>query len=163
MRNSKYAHITVGGVDYSAYFRLPLTVQQTLNEQLDSAVVELTATPLSEPLRPFSRVLLGDTEYILADDTVTEKIGQRLYTHTLTLIEPTKEAERIICSAKAFTRPLIRKYTDGNTIPRVTMFLNTNNGLTGMPNWKLTETKYKDYPLRDQENEIKVASVVAIS
>ena len=162
MRNSKYAHITIGGVDYSAYLRLPLTVQQTLNEQLDSAVVELTATPLPEPLKPFSRVLLGDTEYILADDTVTEKIGQRLYTHTLTLIEPTKEAERIICSAKAFTRPLVRKYTDGNTIPRVTMFTNMNGG-TGAPNWKLTETKYKDYPLRDRENEIEVASVVAIS
>lgn len=160
MRNSKYAHITIGGVGYSAYLRLPLTAQQTLNEQLDSAVVELTATPLPEPLKPFSRVLLGDTEYILADDTVTEKIGQRLYTHTLTLIEPTKEAERIICSAKAFTRPLIRKYTDGNTIPRVTRFSNANlSALNSTPKWQLAGDDFKSYPM---ENGSGVSSVVAV-
>lgn len=116
MRNRKYTHITVGGVDYSAYMRTPLTIQQTLNEQLDSAVVELLNTPFSEPLKPFSPVVLGDMTYILAEDSVTEYIGQGLYKHSLTLIEQTKEAERIICGAKAFTRPLVHEYTDGETI-----------------------------------------------
>lgn len=116
MRNRKYTHITVGGVDYSAYLRTPLTIQHTLNEQLDSAVVELLNTPFSEPLKPFSPVVLGDMTYILAEDSVTEYIGQGLYKHSLTLIEQTKEAERIICGAKAFTRPLVHEYTDGETI-----------------------------------------------
>lgn len=116
MRNRKYTHITVGGVDYSAYMRTPLTIQQTLNEQLDSAVVELLNTPFSEPLKPFSPVVLGDMTYILAEDSVTEYIGQGLYKHSLTLIEQTKEAERIICGAKSFTRPLVHEYTDGETI-----------------------------------------------
>lgn len=157
MRNSKYARLTIGGVDYSAYLRLPLTAQQTLNEQLDSAVVELTATPLPAPLKPFLPVLLGDKEYILAEDVVTEKIGQRLYTHTLTLIEPTKEAERIICGAKAFTRPVVKDYTDGNTIPRVTRFVNTNGGI-GTPKWQLAGSKFKAYLIKGNA----ASSVVAL-
>ncbi len=157
MRNSNYTRITVGGVDLSAYLRLPLTAQQTLNEQLDSAVVELTATPLPAPLKPFSPVLLGDTEYILAEDVVTEKIGQRLYTHSLTLIEQTKEAERIICGAKAFTRPVVKDYTDGNTIPRVTRFVNMNGG-TGTPRWQLAGSEFKAYPMMGAD----VSSVVSL-
>lgn len=113
MRNRKYTRITIGGVDYSEYLRLPLTIQQTLNEQLDSAVVDLLNTPFPEPLKPFTPVELGGVTYILAEDSVTEIVGQGLYKHSLTLLEKTKEAERIICGAKAFTRPLVHDYTDG--------------------------------------------------
>lgn len=134
MRNRKYTHITVGGVDYSAYLRTPLTIQQTLNEQLDSAVVELLNTPFSEPLKPFSPVVLGDMTYILAEDSVTEYIGQGLYKHSLTLIEQTKEAERIICGAKAFTRPLVHDYLAGATIPFVAEYYNQNIS-TGGTDW----------------------------
>lgn len=150
MRNRKYTHITVGGVDYSAYLRTPLTIQQTLNEQLDSAVVELLNTPFSEPLKPFSPVALGDMTYILAEDSVTEYIGQGLYKHSLTLIEQTKEAERIICGAKAFTRPLVHNYTDGRSKPRVTRYLNENyNNNSASIKWVLAGNKYKLYSMRD--------------
>ena len=114
MRNSKYTHITVGGVDYSAYARLPLTIQRTLNEQLDSAVVDLFNMPFREPLKPFDLVTVGDETYILAEDTVTEVMGRGLYKHSLTLLEQTKETERIICGAKAFTRPLVKDYAGWN-------------------------------------------------
>ena len=161
MRNSKYTHITVGGVDYSAYLRTPLTIQQTLNEQLDSAVVELFNTPFSEPLKPFSPVVLGDMTYILAEDSVTEYIGQGLYKHSLTLIEQTKEAERIICGAKAFTRPLVHEYTDGKTLPRVSRFYNENRTSTSsIVSWRLAGSAYKLYPMRD---DAVVGSIININ
>ena len=150
MRNRRYTSIKVGGVDYSAYLHTPLTIQRTLNEQLDSASVELVNTPFREPLKPFLPVSLGGETYILADDTVTEVLGRGLYKHSLTLIEETKEAERIICGAKAFTAPLVHDYTDGATIPRVTMFQNQNSSQssTNIVGWKVASEEYTLYPMR---------------
>ena len=150
MRNSKYTHITVGGVDYSAYARLPLTIQRTLNEQLDSAVVDLFNMPFREPLKPFDLVTVGDETYILAEDIVTEVMGRGLYKHSLTLLEQTKETERIICGAKAFTRPLARDYTDGKTKPRVSRFWNEKRAALGdaTPSWKIVGDDYVQYPMR---------------
>lgn len=116
MRNRAFTTITIGGVDYSEYLRTPLTIQRTLDEQLDSAVLDLANMPAKDPFKPFTPVAIGGETYILAEDVVTEVIGRGLYKHSLTLIEQTKEAERIICSAKAFTRPLVHDYSDGETM-----------------------------------------------
>lgn len=113
MRNKAYNNITINSVDYSNYLRLPLMVQKSLDEQLDFAVVELFNTPIKEPFKPFSAVSVGSMDFILSDDQVQEHVGTGLYKHTITLIEETKEAERIICGAKAFTNPLVRDYTEG--------------------------------------------------
>jgi hypothetical protein len=88
-------------------------VQKSLDEQLDFAVVELFNTPIKEPFKPFSAVSVGSMDFILSDDQVQEYVGTGLYKHTITLIEETKEAERIICGAKSFTNPLVRDYTEG--------------------------------------------------
>ena len=116
MRNKAYNNITINSVDYSNYLRLPLMVQKSLDEQLDFAVVELFNTPIKEPFKPFSAVSVGSMDFILSDDQVQEYVGTGLYKHTITLIEETKEAERIICGAKAFTNPLVRDYTEGAAI-----------------------------------------------
>lgn len=147
MRNAKHTSILIGGVDYSRYLRLPLTIQRTLNEQLDSAVVELHNTRKSKPFAPFLPVSLGGETYILAEDVVTEVVGRNLYKHSLTLIEKTKEAERIICGAKAFTTPLVRDYTDGATKPRVTRFENATPVASVKPTWRLVQ-KAKLLPMK---------------
>ena len=116
MRNSKYKHITIGGEDYSKYFHFPFTIQQSLNEQLDYAVVELRNTTLASPFPPFTEVAIGSLSdpllWILGIDEVTEVMGTGLFNHTMTLLETTKEAERFVMSAKAFTNPLVRDYTE---------------------------------------------------
>lgn len=119
MRNRKYQKLTIGGVDYSQYFHFPFMVQRALDESLDFAVIELSNTPIKEPFKPFMNVVIGSGDtaltFITAQDDVEERFGTGLYKHTITVMEKTKETERIICGAKAFTNPLVRDYTDGQT------------------------------------------------
>ncbi len=120
MRNRKYQKLTIGGVDYSQYFHFPFMVQKALDESLDFAVIELSNTRIKDPFKPFQTVVIGSGDtaltFITAQDEVEEKFGLGLYKHTITVIEKTKETERIICGAKAFTNPLVRDYTDGQTL-----------------------------------------------
>lgn len=120
MRNRKYQKLTIGGVDYSRYFHFPFMVQRALDESLDFAVIELSNTRIKEPFKPFQTVVIGSGDtaltFITAQDEVEEKFGTGLYKHTITVMEKTKETERIICGAKAFTNPLVRDYTDGQTL-----------------------------------------------
>ena len=120
MRNRKYQKLTIGGVDYSKYFHFPFMVQRALDESLDFAVIELSNTRIKEPFKPFMDVVIGSGDtaltFITAQDDVEERFGTGLYKHTITVMEKTKETERIICGAKAFTNPLVRDYTDGQTL-----------------------------------------------
>lgn len=138
MRNSKYSTVMIGGVDYSRYFKFPFVVQKTLDESLDFAVIELHHMRQRNPFKPFTPVTLGDTtgslSFIVASDEVTEIYGTGLYKHIVTVMEKTKETERIMCGAKAFTNPLVRDYTDGQTRPRVTRFFN-EKGYQGRESW----------------------------
>lgn len=131
MRNRKYKKITIGGVDYSQYFHFPFMVQRALDESLDFAVIELHNNPIKEPFKPFMNVVIGSGDtaltFITAQDDVEERFGTGLYKHTITVMEKTKETERIICGAKAFTNPLVRDYTDGATRPYY-LFLNKLSG-----------------------------------
>ncbi len=123
MRNCKYQKLTIGGVDYSQYFRLPFMVQDALDESLGFAVVELINTPFKDPFKPFQDVVIGSGStartFITAQDEVEERLITRLYKHTITVIEITKETERIICGAKAFTNPLVRDYTEAQISARL--------------------------------------------
>lgn len=121
MRNSKYSRLIIGGEDYSEFFTYPFMVQRALDETLDFAVVELPLTKRKDPFPPFTPVEIGTGEhamsFIVAIDEVEEKIGAHRYKHTVTVMEYTKETERILCGAKAFTNPLVKDYTDGATRP----------------------------------------------
>lgn len=121
MINSKYYRLIIGGEDYTEYFTFPFVVQRALDETLDFAVVELPNTRRKTPFAPFTPVEIGRGEhamsFIVAIDEVEEKIGANRFKHTVTVMEYTKETERILCGAKAFTNPLIKNYIDGATRP----------------------------------------------
>lgn len=117
--------VSIGGQDFTKFATLPLTLQNTLNDTLDSAQVSLHNMKRSEPFEPMTDAVLTvngvDTAYKVAGDEVLEVFGTGRYSHTVTLIEYTKEAERLIMEAKAFTRPKIPDYSDGQT--DVTVYL----------------------------------------
>lgn len=117
--------VSIGGQDFTKFATVPLTLQNTLNDTLDSAQVSLHNMKRSEPFEPMTDAMLTvngvDTAYKVADDEVLEVFGAGLFSHTVTLIEYTKESERLIMEAKAFTRPKIPDYSDGQT--DVTVYL----------------------------------------
>ena len=119
-RNQKYSTVLIGGVDYGDYFRFPCMVNKALDESLDFAQIELHHMRRKDPFKPFTPVVMGQgssaLSYIVAVDEVTALHGTGLYKHVLTLMEQTKETERIMCGAKAFTNPLVRDYSDGRTL-----------------------------------------------
>lgn len=117
--------VSIGGQDFTKFATVPLTLQNTLNDTLDSAQVSLHNMKRSEPFEPMTDAVLTvngvDTAYKVAGDEVLEVFGAGRFSHTVTLIEYTKEAERLIMEAKAFTRPKIPDYSDGQT--DVTVYL----------------------------------------
>ena len=135
MINSKYYRLIIGGEDYTEYFTFPFVVQRALDETLDFAVVELPNTRRNEPFAPFTPVEIGRGEhamsFIVAIDEVEEKIGANRYKHTVTVMEYTKETERILCGAKAFTNPLVRDYTDGKTFTYLRSYNMWDGGVFG--------------------------------
>lgn len=126
--------VSIGGQDFTKFATVPLTLQNTLNDTLDSAQVSLHNMKRSEPFEPMTDAVLTvngvDTEYKVAGDEVLEVFGAGRYSHTVTLIEYTKEAERLIMEAKAFTRPKIPDYSDGQT--DVTVYLWEEDTALGM-------------------------------
>lgn len=125
--------VSIGGQDFTKFANMPLTRQNTLNDTLDSAQVSLHNMKRSEPFEPMTDAVLTvngvDTAYKVAGDEVLEVFGAGLYSHTVTFIEYTKEAERLITEAKAFTRPKIPDYSDGQT--DVTVYLWEENTALG--------------------------------
>ena len=117
--------VSIGGQDFTKFATVPLTLQNTLNDTLDSAQVSLHNMRRSEPFEPMTDAALTvngvDTAYKVAGDEVLEVFGAGRFSHTVTFIEYTKEAERLIMEAKAFTRPKIPDYSDGQT--DVTVYL----------------------------------------
>lgn len=125
--------VSIGGQDFTKFATVPLTLQNTLNDTLDSAQVSLHNMKRSEPFEPMTDAVLTvngvDTAYKVAGDEVLEVFGAGRFSHTVTLIEYTKEAERLIMEAKAFTRPKIPDYSDGQT--DVTVYLWEENTALG--------------------------------
>jgi hypothetical protein len=140
MINSKYYRLIIGGEDYTEYFTFPFMVQKALDETLDFAVVDLPNTRRKEPFAPFTPVEIGRGEhamsFIVAIDEVEEKIGANRYKHTVTVMEYTKETERILCGAKSFTNPLVRDYTDGKTFTYLRSYNLSDGGVFGKDLYK---------------------------
>lgn len=112
--------ITIGGEDYTKHIALPVSLQRTLNDQLDTAMLTLVHMRERLPFKPFTEVTYEVdgvvTTFLLAIDNVREIFGRKRYNHELTLIEETKISERILMEAKAFTQPLVKNYGDRNTL-----------------------------------------------
>lgn len=140
MINSKYYRLIIGGEDYTEYFTFPFVVQRALDESLDFAVVELPNTRRKTPFAPFTPVEIGRGEhamsFIVAIDEVEEKIGANRFKHTVTVMEYTKETERILCGAKAFTNPIVRDYTDGKTFTYLRSYNLSDGGVFGKDLYK---------------------------
>lgn len=136
-RNQKYSTVLIGGVDYGAYFRFPCMVNKALDESLDFAQIELHHMRRKDPFKPFTPVVMGQgasaLSYIVAVDEVTSIHGTGLYKHVVTLMEQTKETERIMCGAKAFTNPLVKDYTDGQTYTYVRSYDLSDGGVLSDP------------------------------
>lgn len=111
--------ITIGGADYTKNLSLPVSLQRTLNDQLDTAMLTLVYMREKLPFKPFTEVSCEVdgvvTNYVIAIDNVREIFGRKRYNHELTLIEETKISERILMEAKTFTQPLVKDYGDGKT------------------------------------------------
>lgn len=117
-RNGYLSNIVIDGENYTKYFTFPFTVQNTLDESLDSAMIQLSNMKRKEPFKPFTDAELGTDadgriDMLVANDEVTEVFGRGLYNHQITLIEPTKLLERYVMSAKAFTNHTVRNYANG--------------------------------------------------
>lgn len=115
-RNAHLSNIVIDGVNCTRYFTFPFTIQETLDESLDSAMIQLTGMEREEPFKPFTDAELGTDadgriDMLVANDEVTEIFGRGLYNHQITLIEPTKLLERYVMGAKAFTNHAARMYT----------------------------------------------------
>jgi hypothetical protein len=113
--------VMIGNEDVSDYCIYPINFQFTLDDALDQAYIELRNSPVTDAYDPFTFVsiklypqLTEYTWYISVDNCViNQKTG--LANHKILLIEETKILERVICRAKSFVRPLIKKYDSGNT------------------------------------------------
>lgn len=105
--NSKYLRIEIGGVDYSRYMSAPITIQETGTEQLATAMVTLANMPTEAKFKPFTPVKIGGDKYafLVANDSVKKIVGRGRWNHELTLIDTTKESERVLMSAKSFSQP----------------------------------------------------------
>ena len=128
-------NIIIGGQDFSEHASYPVAVQKTLNDTLDTAQVELKHLKIKDPFEPFTDVVLkigGKTEnFFVATDEVDEIVGIGLYNHRVTVIEYTKESERILMEAKAFTNPIIPDYTDGQSLATFEVYEEVNESADG--------------------------------
>lgn len=98
---------------------LPFKNRVTLDETLDMSVFDVVGTEIAAPFSPFTkmRVTIENTDtqavttlyrYVASDDVEQIAFNKPyLYTHTLTLVEPTKILEREICDNLTFTNTLL--------------------------------------------------------
>ncbi|MBO5309713.1 MAG: hypothetical protein J6A98_00725 [Clostridia bacterium] len=129
--------LIIEGVDYSADVSLPLQFQNTLDESLDVAYVELKGVTRETPFRPFAEVeiqledtgVIRDYYFRIESDEVTEIISNRSYNHNILLIEETKILERYFVE-KNIRQPLVRNFWGAKkeVEPDIT-FMTENAGL----------------------------------
>ena len=49
---------------------------------------------------------------LVGSDKVVTNTKTEISSHEILLVEETKELERVICSAKSFSKPLVKEYVD---------------------------------------------------
>lgn len=117
-----------GEIDFKWALNMPITFSPVLDETLDTATIKLTdlrqadypEIDVSKPFEPFSLVRIGfegqETEIrmVVAQDTVkTQRKDGTLWkswSHTIQLVEETKQLERESVDVLTFTNPIERNY-----------------------------------------------------
>lgn len=148
--NEKYLQITVGGVDYSEHFTFPFVIQSTGTEQLDTAIITLSFLKTDAKFAPFTPVSLGGGKYsyFVANDAVKEVFGRKRWHHELTLIDSTKQTERVLMESKAFTQPLVSDFAEAPKNAKCYKYsaLNDNgNNTISATDYELIEIKDNTY------------------
>ena len=132
--------------DYTACLPQPFSAQNKLDESLDLSYIVLKNSTKATPFMPFLKANLpitqGDTTkseiWYIADDQVTEILGNELYEHNITLIEETKILERLVCDTKTITQPLSNEITQYDVSP-----FSDWSGYATLQHFDTSATKYK--------------------
>ena len=125
----RIVELLINNEDYSDYATIPLQTQDTLDESLDIAYIELKGIDKEVPFLPFSDVYLKTIDdknnikehyMFIESDEPTEIISHKVYDHNVLLIEQTKWTERFFAE-KSITNPLVHNYYEGRSSVYVTM------------------------------------------
>lgn len=111
--------------DYSRYVPYSIKINKTLDESLDTIVLQLISIKEDKPFMPLTKVKLtltdGYNEQIynmaIAYDNVSEIMTSDKYIHSITLIEETKILERLLIGGKTVTNPSSRYFKNALQIP----------------------------------------------
>lgn len=107
--------ITINEKSYNIPF--PIGVTLTHEGGLDQANITIKHISQKDPFEPNTRVKFLDQWWAIGNDQVVDEIYAGKYTHTIMLVEVTKELERVVCGAKTYTRPLKTNYTPVSVTP----------------------------------------------
>lgn len=115
-----------GELDFTRSLNMPIAFNSVLDETLNTATVKLTDLRQSDypnidvgkAFEPFTLVKIGfkrqltEIRMVIAKDTarLQRKDGRKSWTHTLQLVEETKQLERESVDVLTFTNPLERRY-----------------------------------------------------
>lgn len=118
----------INGINYTSKLVNPAKWSLLLDESLDEAVIALRRVkkeifPIGVPVElhikntvqysSTSNVENATQYYILAGDSSEENpAGSGFYDHEITLVEPTKYAELIVCDTQTITNVIGRSYTN---------------------------------------------------
>lgn len=126
MRQIEFNHFKVlielnGQVDYTKHVPFPIKWNNLLDEQLDEANITVIRSKIPN-FKLNSRVEISrwndatptdihTTGYIVTNDKANElPVGSGLYTHTISLIEETKQLEGYVCRTQGYVNSLGRDY-----------------------------------------------------
>ena len=122
--------VYINGINYTAKLVTPVKWSGLLDESLDEAMIALRHVKKRDVFMPGlpvelhvkNTVVLGSTSkteekilyYLLAGDASEETpAGSGLYDHDISLVEPTKYAELVICDTQTITNVIGRDFTAG--------------------------------------------------
>lgn len=160
------AKIQINGVDYSSHLPRPVSVKYTYTDELPTATLELVGLTLAHPFEPMSEVLLNingeQTMWCMASDDIDCTYGRKVYKHTINLVDATKKLERILCGAKAFTKPLYRSYIGSTSavMYQATKNLSGTFSLDSINYFSSIEGKTDYVDIFDNDDEVTANSIV---
>ena len=110
--------VTINGSNVSTHVKNGMVTNSKLDEELDNAILVLNNTLNNAPYAPCSKVyieLIGhntpETYIVLQDEVVRQANNFNYYSHTLSLIEPTKYFEKIMLPNLTFRQPKNSEWT----------------------------------------------------
>lgn len=145
-------------IDITNQLEMPILDTAQLNNVLDTTQITLINKD-KKPLKPFTRVILrltgttdgsSETEHIyrlVENDIVTNVVmgNKPLYRHSISLIEITKQLERVAVDNLTFTNYLDDNYGSGNTLKYNVSDEWTLGGFVAWNNWFVGATIQPEY------------------